>query len=67
MLSGGSYDDDYFNSIYFLAGNNSIDFKTININKYCRWIKYKLSCEIGNINYQGFEIMAKPVSNKEIA
>ena len=66
-IRGGVFDISYYNSDNYQTDRNGMDYKVININKLCRWLKYKLTCTIGNISYQGFEIYSQDMSNKEVA
>lgn len=64
-LYGGAFDARYFNSLYFQTDCCGLNYKTININKLCRWIKHKLSCTSGACNLQGVEFYGQQIRNKE--
>ena len=67
LLKGGCFDIAYFDPNYYLTDAKGLDYKVANINSLCRWLKYKLICTVGNINYQGFELYYQGIANKEIA
>lgn len=64
-LQGGVYNSVYFNPFYFRTGNSTMDYRVININKFCRWIKYRITSTTGNVNFQGFEIYYQEAETKQ--
>ena len=64
-LHGGDYDStDYAESDY-LIDLRGLDFRTINIHRPCRWLKYILTNRSGTINLQGVTIVGEQLSNSE--
>ena len=42
-----------------------MDYRVYNIYQPCRWLKYKLSVNKGNIMFENFELAGQQISNKE--
>jgi len=64
-LQGGVFNGQYFNPMYFRTGNTTMDYRVVNINRFCRWLKYRITSTTGNVNYQGFEIYYQDVETRQ--
>ena len=60
----GAFNSDFLETD-FTRNKYDMDYKVYNIYKPCRWLKYKLSVEKGNIMFETFEIAGQQISNKE--
>ena len=63
-MEGGFYDTQYYDSNYFMASNNDIDYRVVHINRYGRWLKWEINTE-GFVNCRGFRLVAEVITNKE--
>lgn len=63
MLDGAFSDD--FTETDYTRNKYDMDYKIYNIYKPCRFFKYKLTVEEGNIIFENFEIAGQQISNKE--
>jgi hypothetical protein len=64
-VKGGVFNTKIFNNSVFLTDLKGMDYRVFNINRMCRWIKYRLTNTVGNISFQGFEIVGQALNNKE--
>tara|TARA_R110000824_G_scaffold14456_2_gene61487 strand:- start:5783 stop:7606 length:1824 start_codon:yes stop_codon:yes gene_type:complete len=68
-LQGGYYDSRYFDSNYFDTGENTnsddVDYRVININKYGRWMSFKLNTT-GFLSFRGYRLIYEEISNQEV-
>lgn len=63
-LLDGAFNDDFLETD-FTRNKYDMDYRVYNIYKPCRFLKYKLTVEAGNIMFENFEIAGQQISNKE--
>lgn len=63
-LLDGAFNEDYIETDY-TRNKYDMDYRVYNIYKPCRFLKYKLTVEAGNIMFENFEIAGQQISNKE--
>ena len=67
-LKGGSFDSTFYDSTFYDTGEDDsgeIDYRVVNVNKYGRWLSFKLSTT-GFLNFRGYRLRAEKISNKEL-
>jgi hypothetical protein len=62
---GGVYKNQVFSSTFFNVDKYGMDYRTLNINRPCRWVRYVLEVLSGSIGYQGFTFEGQLLPNKE--
>lgn len=63
--TGGTYDEDYFDPLFYDTDNEEEDFQVFNINKYGRWMRFRISSN-DNIIIKGWKLTGRLISNKEL-
>jgi len=63
-LIGGAFDEHDFEYSDFET-SSEMDYKVYNIQNPCRWFKFKLSNNVGNISFQGYSVFVQSMTNKE--
>ena len=63
-LIDGAFNEDYLETDY-TRNKYDMDYRVYNIYQPCRWFKYKLTVNEGNIMFENFEITGQQISNKE--
>ena len=63
-LIDGAFNEDYLETDY-TRNKYDMDYRVYNIYQPCRWFKYKLTVNEGNIMFENFEIAGQQISNKE--
>jgi hypothetical protein len=63
-LLDGAFNEDYIETDY-TRNKYDMDYRVYNIYQPCRWFKYKLTVNEGNIMFENFEIAGQQISNKE--
>jgi hypothetical protein len=64
-LHGGDFDAGDYSDVDYNVETRGLDYRTVNINRPCRWLKYILTNSEGTINYQGFTIVGEELKNSE--
>ena len=64
-FSSGYFNSTYFNSTYFNVSSAEMDYRVFNINKPCRWLKYKLTVNSGNISLQNISAVGEVLRSKQ--
>jgi hypothetical protein len=62
---GGVYSQSYFSDLFYDVDLTGMDYRVININKTCRWIKYFIRNTEGNVSFQGITIVGQTLQNNE--
>lgn len=60
----GAYDSRYFDDNYYQDVNNLEDYRVLYVNRYCRWMDYRIS-STNPFYFRGFRAEYKEISNKE--
>ncbi len=60
----GAFNEDFIETDY-TQNKYDMDYRVYNIYQPCRWLKYKLSVNKGNIMFENFELAGQQISNKE--
>ena len=66
-VKGGVFNSQYFSPIFFNVDTVGMDYRTININKECRWFRWVLRNKIGNASFQGYTLIGQEIENAERA
>lgn len=64
-LMGGDFDAGDYSDVDYNVDLRGLDYRTVNINRPCRWLKYILTNTAGTINFQGFTIVGEELKNSE--
>jgi hypothetical protein len=62
-LPAGDFDATDFDPADFFTASDGLDYKIVNIQRPCRWLRYSLTCDTGNISFQGFELHVQDLND----
>jgi hypothetical protein len=62
---GGVYDSDIYDSDYYLTSDDDEDYKVMHIDRYGRWMRFKLTTTTSVI-FRGYKLDGRALSNKEL-
>ena len=64
-IIGGSFDQSFYSQEDYSGSKDQEDYKVIHLNRWARWIQYKITASSGRIFFRGFKIDFDNVANKE--
>jgi hypothetical protein len=64
-VDGGVYEFSDFSENFYDVDEAGMDYRTVNINKTCRWLKWILRVTEGNISFQEYTLIGQGLVNKE--
>ena len=64
-FTDGAFDANDFDDDFFEAVDNPEDYKEIHINRWARWVEFKIEPQEGLFLFRGYRLDAESVLNKE--
>jgi len=64
-LDSAPFDGNFYSSTFFKTSSGKEDYRIIYINKYGRWIKFKIESSSGSVFFRGYSLIYDQIINKE--